>query len=108
MKRHRVLVACGTAIATSTHVADRLSREFAARGIDADITQCRVVEIPAYADTAEAIVTTALVTPDYKVPVISGVPFLTGIGDDAALHEVLAALGEDSGARSGAEEESHS
>lgn len=96
-RRKRVLVACGTGIATSTHVADRLAREFAARGIDVAITQCRVSEIPAYADDADVVVTTALVTPDYKIPVVRGVAFLTGVGEAQALDQVLTALGEATG-----------
>ena len=96
-RRGRVLVACGTAIATSTHVADRLARELASRHIDATITQCRVAEIGAYADDVDVIVTTALATPKFEVPVVSGVPFLTGIGEDEALAEVLRALGEEKG-----------
>ena len=92
-RRKRVIVACGTAIATSTHVADRLAREFAARGIDAVITQCRVTEIPAYADDADVVVTTALATRETGIPTVSGVPFLTGIGEEEALAQVLEALG---------------
>lgn len=90
----RVLVACGTAIATSTHVADRLAREFAARDLDVTITQCRVSELGAYASDVDAVVTTAVMLRPLEVPTISGVPFLTGVGDDVALAEVLRALGE--------------
>ena len=96
-RRKRVIVACGTAIATSTHVADRLAREFAARGIDAAITQCRVTEVPAYVDDADVVVTTALATRDFGIPTVSGVPFLTGIGEDEALAQVLEALGNGRG-----------
>lgn len=91
-RRKRVLVACGTAIATSTHVADRLAREFRARALNVDITQCRVAEIGAYADDVDVIVSTAQVPQPLKVPVVSGIPFLTGIGDDEALNQVLAAV----------------
>lgn len=97
MRRKRILVACGTAIATSTHVADRLGRELAARHIDAAITQCRVSEIAAYADDVDVVVSTALAGPSYGVPVVSGVPFLTGIGEEEAIREVLRALGEEKG-----------
>jgi PTS system galactitol-specific IIB component len=97
MRRKRVIVACGTAIATSTHVADRLSREFAARGIDADITQCRVTEIGAYVDVADVVVTTALATREFPIPMVSGVPFLTGVGEEDAIAQVLEALGEERG-----------
>lgn len=96
-RRRRVLVACGTGIATSTHVADRLAREFAARNLDVSITQCRVTEIAAYADDVDVVVSTALLGPQFSAPVVSGVPFLTGIGEEDALEEVLRALGEERG-----------
>lgn len=91
-RKKRVLVACGTAIATSTHVANRLEREFRARGMDVDITQCRVAEIGAYADDVDVVVATAQVAQPLQVPVVSGIPFLTGIGDDEALKQVLDAV----------------
>ena len=87
-----MLVACGTGIATSTAVADRLSREFASRGLPVDITQARVAEIGAYAGDVDAIVTTSAVAGQYEKPVISGIPFLTGIGDQEALDQILRAL----------------
>jgi galactitol PTS system EIIB component len=92
VRRKRLLVACGTGIATSTHVADRLSREFAKRGLEVDITQGRVAEIGSYADDVDAIVTTSAVAGQFGKPVVSGIPFLTGIGDQEALDQILRAL----------------
>jgi len=91
-RKRRVLVACGTAIATSTHVANRLRREFDDRGLDVDITQCRVSEIGAYADDVDVVVSTAQVAGTLKVPVLSGIPFLTGIGDQEVMDQILAIL----------------
>jgi galactitol-specific phosphotransferase system IIB component len=53
-KTYTIIVSCGTAIATSTHVALKL-KEF-------------------------LVVTTAQVPFDLPVPVINGLPFLTGVG----------------------------
>ena len=91
-RKRRVLVACGTAIATSTHVASRLQREFAEAGLDVDITQCRVSEIGAYVDHVDLVVSTAPFAGALTVPVISGIPFLTGIGDEEALEQILDVL----------------
>ena len=91
-RQKRVLVACGTAIATSTHVANRLEREFAAHGIQASITQCRVSEVSAYANDVDVIVSTAQISQSLPVPVVSGVPFLTGIGEEEALRQIFSAL----------------
>lgn len=88
-RKRRVLVACGTAIATSTHVANRLEREFAARGLDVLITQCRVSEVHAHAGDVDVVVTTAPMAPVDSLPIVSGIPFLTGIGDDEALNQIL-------------------
>lgn len=91
-RKRRVLVACGTAIATSTHVANRLQREFAARGLDVAITQCRISEIGAYDGDVDVVVSTAEVAQPLKVPVVSGIPFLTGIGEKEAMERILHAV----------------
>ncbi len=57
--------------------------------MDVVITQCRVSEVPAYAGDADVVVTTAPMAPVDAIPIISGIPFLTGIGDDQALEQVL-------------------
>jgi PTS system galactitol-specific IIB component len=92
VRKRRVLVACGTAIATSTHVANRLEREFASRGLDVAITQCRVAEVGAYDGDVDVVVSTAEVAKPLKAPVVSGIPFLTGIGEKEALEQILRAL----------------
>ena len=91
-RKLRVLVACGTGIATSTHVANRLQREFSSRGLDVVITQCRVAEVPAYASDVDVVVSTAPMAPVDSVPIINGIPFLTGIGDQEAVEQILQRL----------------
>lgn len=87
--RKRILVACGTAIATSTHVAARLKEICRQHGIEAEIIQARVQEIPAYADSVDLIVATTQVAAPGKVPVVSGIPFLTGIGEEGVQNQIL-------------------
>ncbi len=79
-KMYRIVVACGTAIATSTHVAIRVKELLEERGLKAYTTQCRVTEVPFYAPDADLVISTAQVPFDIPVPVIDGIPFLTGIG----------------------------
>lgn len=76
----KIVVACGTAIATSTHVAVKLEELLAERGIKVHIVQCRVAEIPSVVEGATAVVATAQVPFDLEIPVISGLGFLTGVG----------------------------
>lgn len=79
-KMYKIVVSCGTAIATSTHVSIRVKELLAERGLKVHTTQCRVTEVPFYAPDADLVISTAQVPYDISVPVIDGIPFLTGIG----------------------------
>ena len=51
------------------------------------------MEVPAYADRADLLITTTVVDKDkYNFPVINGRTFLTGIGLDKTKEEILAEL----------------
>ncbi len=89
-----VLVSCGTAIATSTVVAKSIEEAAKAEGIRIITKQCKVTEIPLFVDGADLIVTTSQLRSDPGIPVVQGLPFLTGIGKDKALEEILGYLRE--------------
>lgn len=78
-EKKRILVACGTAIATSTVVAKKLEEELTKRGISVVISQCKAAEVPAKAEGHHLIVTTTFVSDTKDVPVVHSVSFLTGI-----------------------------
>jgi PTS system galactitol-specific IIB component len=77
---YKIVVACGTAIATSTHVAIKVKELLEERGLKAHTIQCRVTEVPSLAPDADIVISTAQVPYDIRVPVVDGIPFLTGIG----------------------------
>lgn len=79
-KLFKIVVACGTAIATSTHVAIKIKELLEERGLKIHTIQCRVQEVPSLAPDADLVVATAQVPFDIDVPVVDGIPFLTGIG----------------------------
>ena len=91
-ERKRVLIVCGTAIATSTHVAHRVRELCRQHGIDAEIIQARVQEVPAYAHTVDLIIATTQVSYPVQVPVASGIPFLTGIGEEQLVSRIIRVL----------------
>jgi galactitol PTS system EIIB component len=76
----KIVVACGTAIATSTHVSIKIKELLEKRGLRVHTIQCRVLEVPSLAPDADLVVATAQVPYDIEVPVVDGIPFLTGIG----------------------------
>jgi PTS system galactitol-specific IIB component len=92
MKPKVVLVACGTAVATSTVVAQAIEEAMKEKGIAVSIRQCKATEVPSMAADADLIVSTTPVPDNLGKPVIKGLPFLTGIGKDAVLAQIEAAL----------------
>ncbi len=88
-----VIVSCGTGIATSTVVAKSIEEACKAAGIPVVTKQCKAAEIQVLIDQgADLIVTTTQMRFDPGIPVIRGLAFLTGIGKDKILEEILGIL----------------
>ncbi|ORM51763.1 PTS galactitol transporter subunit IIB [Pantoea conspicua] len=92
MKR-KVIVACGGAVATSTMAAEEIKALCEENGITVEIVQCRVNEIETYMDGTDLICTTARVDRKFgDIPVVHGMPFISGVGIDALREKILTAL----------------
>lgn len=87
-----VLVACGTAVATSTVVANSIEEEMAARGIPVETRQCKVTEVSGLVDGVDLVVSTTPLPPNLPKPAIVTLAFLTGIGRDAEIEKIAAIL----------------
>ena len=88
----KILVACGTAIATSTVVARKIEEELAKRDISVQTTQCKASEVRSKLDGHDLVVTTTFVSDTGDVPVIQTVSFLTGLGIDADIEKIIGYL----------------
>lgn len=86
-----ILLACGSGIVTSTAANDKLTKELIKRGYEGKfkITQCRISELVAKSPLFDFCVATSQFPAEVKCPVIRGIPFLTGIGMDAVMEEVI-------------------
>jgi galactitol PTS system EIIB component len=89
----KVLVACGTAIATSTVVAKKLEEKLRARGIEVVIDQCKASEVGSKASSYDLIVSTTEVDDARGKPLIRTLSFLTGVGIDADVEKIVKLLG---------------
>ena len=87
-----VLVACGTAVATSTVVAVAIEEAMTERGIPVVIRQCKATEVRSMVEDADIVVATTPVPDDLGKPVFKGLPFLTGLGKDQVLDDIEKAL----------------
>jgi Phosphotransferase system, galactitol-specific IIB component len=85
----KIIVACGSGVATSQTVASKVEDLCKSRGIPV-ITQA--VDIRSLAMHARGADLYVSIVPydktDYGIPMVSGIPFLTGIGLDAAMDQV--------------------
>ena len=89
----KILVACGTAIATSTVVAKKLEEKLGALGLEVKIDQCKASEVGSRAASYDLIVSTTEVDDTKGKPVVRTLSFLTGIGMDADVQKIAKLLG---------------
>lgn len=88
-----VLVACGTGIATSTVVAKSIEEACKKADIQVMTRQCKAAEVPSLVQQgADLIVTTTPLPKNITIPVIQGLAFLTGIGKDQVLKQIVETL----------------
>lgn len=85
----RILVSCGTAVATSTVVAKKVEEILKNKGYDVVVEQCKASEVPSKAERADLIVTTTPVSGVGNTPVVHTLSFLTGVGIDADIQKIL-------------------
>ncbi len=86
----KILVACGTGIATSTVVTLKLQEALKKAGIEAAVTQCKVSEVASKTDVDLIVTTTHYDNP--KVPVFRSLAFLTGVGVEAEIAKIIELL----------------
>jgi len=89
--KKKVIVACGGAVATSTVAANKIVELCEKNGVDMSICQCRISEIESNLP-ADLIVTTSKVKRDFGVPLITGMPFISGVGVEKTEASILKVL----------------
>jgi PTS system galactitol-specific IIB component len=88
----KVLVICGTGVATSTVVAIKIRDFCKSRDISVVVSQGKVMDIVRGIEGYDLIVSTTPIPAKVTIPVIEGLSFLTGVGIDATLEKIAQAL----------------
>ena len=91
----RIIVACGSGIATSGMVATMITNALRDRGLSgkAVIDTADIKNIDSIIQNYDIYVTlTPLASISFEIPTFSGVPFLTGIGADSIMDEIVKLL----------------
>lgn len=89
--KKKVIVACGGAVATSTVAANKIVELCRENNVDVDICQVRISEIESNLP-ADLIVTTSKVKREFGVPLITGMPFISGVGVEKTKKAILDVL----------------
>lgn len=92
MAKKKVLVACGTGIATSTVVVNRVEELIKEHGLNAEVDQIKISEAKGKQSEADLIVTTTMSPTQYSIPVITVTGYVTGIGTEELDQKIVEAL----------------
>lgn len=88
----KVIVACGSGVATSQTVASKVNRLLSEKGVNAKVEAVDLKSVDRYLKDAAAYITITKVTKEYDVPVINGIAFLTGMNQDKELAKLIDAV----------------
>lgn len=93
----KLLIMCGTGIATSTVVTGKVKDWLEKNGLSDSVKlyQSKISEELSRIDDYDIVVSTTLVPDNIKDKVIMGVPLLTGIGTEAMFAEIKAKIEEE-------------
>lgn len=89
----RILVVCGTGVATSTVVVNKVREHLKSRGVEAQILQGKVMDLVHGDVDADLVVATTEVPAGLSVPSVPALPLLTGIGADSVYQQIDEHLG---------------
>ncbi|MDO4595312.1 MAG: PTS sugar transporter subunit IIB [Tissierellia bacterium] len=85
----KIIVACGSGVATSQTVVSKLERLLKEKGVKAEVEAVDMKSLDSYIKDADAYVSIVKPTKDYGIPVFNGVSFLTGMGMEEELNKII-------------------
>lgn len=88
----KVIVACGSGVATSQTVASKVNRMLKQAKVDAQVEAVDLKSVDRYLKGAAAYITIVREGVERDIPVINGIAFLTGAGQDAEFQKLVEAI----------------
>lgn len=86
----KLLIMCGTGVATSTIVTNKVKSWLNEKGLEGEVQlyQSKIADEMNKIDDYDIIVSTTVVPDNIKSKVIMGIPLLTGIGTEDMFSEI--------------------
>lgn len=86
----KVIVACGSGVATSQTVASKVTRLLKERNLnDIKVEVVDLKSVDSHIKNSAAYIAITKIDKTYPIPVINGITFLTGINMDAELQKII-------------------
>jgi len=85
----KLLIMCGTGVATSTIVTNKVKDWLKEKGYtDVKLYQSKIADEVNKIDDYDVVISTTVVPDNIKEKVIKGIPLLTGVGTEAMFEEI--------------------
>ena len=93
-RAYKIASVCGSGYATSGWIAARLIDALQERGIEAEITEIKVMDLAMVVDNYDLVVSASELSDIYNVPVVASSSIITGIGFEETLAKIIGKLQE--------------
>lgn len=88
----KIMIACGTGMATSTMIASKVREFLQSENIKADINQCMISELSHHDGKYDLFITSMKLENNFETPLIVGAPFLIGMNEEKAKEQIRTVL----------------
>ena len=85
----KIIVACGSGVATRQLIASTLKSLLDDRGVEASVEAVDLKSLDLYLMSSDIYISIVNENREYPIPVFKGIPFLTGIGQDEELEKII-------------------
>lgn len=88
----KIIVACGSGVATSQTVASKVERLLEEKGIKTTVEAVDIKSLSTFIKDADVYIAITKPKETFDIPVINGIAFLTGMGQDEELDKIIKAI----------------
>lgn len=91
----KIIVACGSGVATSQTVASKIGKLLKERNVSAEVEAVDIKSLKHHIKNADAYVSIVKTNDNFDIPVFNGIAFLTGMGQEQELEKIIQLIQED-------------
>lgn len=92
MKTYKILVACGSGVATSTVIADRVKKLCESNGFKVNVQQVKVVQVENMCKDFDLIVASTKIPETITTPYVFAINYLTGVNREKTDSDIIEKL----------------